>query len=141
MENVERQSDVGDDVDDGDRQVAQAVGQVAVRDTTHVVGVRQEAPGEVGQVEDQVQKDDWTGPAHGAAGVVGGHIVTAARVGLLAVHEVGVVAGLPADFLGGVCGSDVQAEHGDEAKAQHPQQPGAGDDLATEATKRFGVFV
>jgi hypothetical protein len=109
-----------------------------VRVATHPVVV-EPAPGEVGEMEEQVQQHDGAGDAHGAAGVVGGHVVAAADVGLLPVDAVAGVR-LPAHRGERVRRVDVDDEGGDQHDADRPQQPGPRDDVNAELAKRLGVL-
>ena len=57
VEEVDAEGEVGDDVDDRHRRPLEAGDQVVVRVAPHEVGVGR-APGEVGEVEDDVEADD-----------------------------------------------------------------------------------
>ena len=126
------EGDVGDDVDDRHRRAAEGGHEVAVDVAPHEVGVGR-APREVGQVEDDEQADDDAGPAHRAAGEVGGLPV--------AVLHVAAAPGPPVHPGERVGGVDVEGEGDDQADPQEPQERRCGAGAARGArgaTRRSG---
>ena len=86
----------------------QAGVDVVVHVAAHEVGV-DPAPGEIGEVEEQEQRDDDARPAHRAAGEVGGLVVA----GALVLHR----AGLAVEHGQAVGGVDVQDDCADQPDA------------------------
>ena len=112
---------------------AQAGVDVAVGGATHEVGV-EPAPREVGEVEDQEQHDDDAGPAHRAAGEVGGHVVARRlvldRAGLAVQHG---------ERVGGV---DVEhAARRSAPRRMHPQEVRCGAGSARGVAEELAVDV
>ena len=119
VEQVDAQRDVGDDVDDRHRRAAEGGHEVPVDVAPHEVGVGR-APREVGQVEDDEEADDHAGPAHRAAGEVGGLPVPRLHVA--------TAAGAPVHAGQRVRGVDVEGERQGEADAHDPEEHGARED-------------
>ena len=138
VEDVHGQGHVGGDVDEGDGQLVHRDHDVVVGVATHPV-VIEPAPGEVGEMEEEVQQDDGAGDPHRAAGVVRGDVVAAADVGLLPVDAVAGV-GLPAHRGERVRRVHVHDEGGDQHDADRPQQPGPGNHVDAQLPKRLGVL-
>ena len=132
VEEVDAERDVGDEVDRRHAGPAEGGHEVAVGVAADEVGVRR-APGEVGEVEDDEEPDDDAGPAHRAAGGVGGLEVAAllvARAVRSVVHA--------REAVGRV---DVEEEGADQPEPHQPQGDRAGQDRHEELSQELAVVV
>ena len=129
---VHGQQDVGHDVDDRHHRVRQRIDDVGLNLAPLPVGARNPAPGQIGQMEDQIGENDDAGVAHRPGGEVRSQPVTLRLVGDVGrrVH--------PGQA---VCRVDVEHERRDQAAPQQPQEPGAGKDRRQQLAQALGVEV
>ena len=132
VEQVDAEGDVGDDVQDRDRQLGEALVEVVVHGAADEVGV-EPAPREVGQVVGEEQQDDDSGPAHRAAGEVGRHVVPRRLV----PHRPGPAVD-EGERVGGV---EVQHERDDEDDAHRPERDRARQEGHQELAQELAVVV
>ena len=123
---------LGNDVDDGNDRVRQTVDDVGLNLAMLPVGVGDPAPGQVGQVEDEVGQNDHTGVPHATRGEIGGKPVTLRLIGVVGrqVHPGQAVRGM-----------DVESEGGDEAETEDPEEHTVGKQRDQEFSQELAVDI
>jgi len=133
VKDVERERELGNEVEDRNRCSCQARDDVVVYLTVlvHRVGPAQR---EVCEVEDDEQQNDRATPAHRAAGVVGSRVVA---LGVIAI----LPSGLPISSRQGRRSTDVEGEGSDESDPEEPQDRFLRHEVTTEVSEGLAVEV